>query len=134
VISNCVINLSPSKPRVFTEIARVLKPGGRVEVADIVAEDLPEWIRHRDDLYDSCVAGAISEAAYVADLRAAGLIDVSVGGRYVYDRNQLGGIASGALASCTETTQVVDAVVGRVWSVHFSACKPRHRKEEDVHE
>ena len=134
VISNCVINLSPSKPRVFTEIARVLKPGGRVEVADIVAEDLPEWIRHRDDLYDSCVAGAISEAAYVAGLRAAGLIDVSVGGRYVYDRNQLGGIASGALASCTETTQVVDAVVGRVWSVHFSACKPRHRKEEDVHE
>lgn len=134
VISNCVINLSPSKPRVFAEIARVLKPGGRMEIADIVAENLPEWVRHRDDLYDSCVAGAISEAEYVAGLRAAGLIDVTVGGRYVFDRNQLGGITASAVAPCSETCHVADALVGRVWSVRISASKPRHRTKEPAHE
>jgi SAM-dependent methyltransferase len=134
VISNCVINLSPSKPRVFAEIARVLKPGGRMEVADIVAENLPEWVRRHDDLYDSCVAGAISEAEYVAGLRAAGLIDVTIGGRYVFDRNQLGYISTGALASCSEISQVADALVGRVWSVRISASKPRHRTKEPAHE
>jgi arsenite methyltransferase len=129
VMSNCVINLSPNKPRVFDEIARVLKPGGRMRVADIVAEDIPEWIRQNDDLYDSCVAGAISEADYVAGLRNAGLTDVSAGDRYVYDLEQLDSVASGPRASCTEASRAADALVGRVWSVYFSARKPQQPKE-----
>jgi SAM-dependent methyltransferase len=78
VISNCVINLSPEKPRVFREIARVLKPGGKMLVSDIVATDLPEEIRRSSTLYSSCVSGAISEDEYLAGLRAVGLVDVEV--------------------------------------------------------
>jgi SAM-dependent methyltransferase len=126
VISNCVINLSRNKLRVFDEIARVLKPGGRMRVADIVAEDLPDWIRRRDDLYNACVAGAISEADYVVGLRRAGLTDVSVGNRYVYDKQQLGSLIVGEAASSTEANLVADALVGRVWSLSISAGKKRN--------
>ncbi len=127
VISNCVINLSPNKLRVFDEIARVLKPGGRMRVADIVAEDLPDWIRRSDDLYNACVAGAISEADYVVGLRRSGLTDVSVGNRYVYDKQQLGSLTVGQAASSTEANLVADALVGRVWSLSISAGKKRNQ-------
>jgi SAM-dependent methyltransferase len=127
VISNCVINLSPNKAQVVEEIARVLKPGGYTRIADVVAEDVPDWIRQSDDLYDSCVAGAISEADYVAGLRNAGLTDVFVRDRYVYDRQQLGSIASGPLASGTQGDRAAEALVGRVWSVYISATKPLQR-------
>jgi arsenite methyltransferase len=89
VISNCVINLSPDKPAVFREIARVLKPGGRMSVSDIVVQELPDWARQSAALYSSCVAGAISEEEYLGGLRKAGLEDVKVQGRHVYDAGQL---------------------------------------------
>jgi SAM-dependent methyltransferase len=89
VISNCVINLSPEKPRVFAEIARVLKPGGRMVVSDIVAEDLPAEIAGNRRLYSSCLAGAIGEQAYLDGLRQAGLVDIEVKDRIVYDTLQI---------------------------------------------
>ncbi len=97
VLSNCVINLSPEKPRVFAEIARVLKPGGRMLVSDVVAEDLPDWVRQDAALYNSCVAGAISEADYLQGLRDAGLVDVAVRDRLVYDESQLAALAADEL-------------------------------------
>ena len=78
LVSNCVINLSPDKPKVFAEIARVLKPGGRMLVSDIVVENLPDWVRENKALYTSCVAGAISEKEYLDGLQAAGLENVGV--------------------------------------------------------
>jgi arsenite methyltransferase len=89
VISNCVINLSPDKPAVFSEISRVLQPGGRFSVSDIVAEDLPDWVRAIPDAYSACVSGAIPEADYVQGLRDAGLTDIEVVGRMVYDPDQV---------------------------------------------
>jgi SAM-dependent methyltransferase len=79
VISNCVINLSVDKAAVLTEIARVLKPGGRVGVSDIVAEDrlAPEDRAERGS-YVGCIAGALSKSEYVAGLEAAGFEDISV--------------------------------------------------------
>jgi len=79
VISNCVINLSVDKPAVLTEIARVLKPGGRVGVSDIVAEDhlTPEQRGERGS-YVGCIAGALSKGEYEAGLAAAGFEQVSV--------------------------------------------------------
>ena len=79
VISNCVINLSTNKAAVLSEIARVLKPGGRVGVSDIVAEDhLTSADRAARGSYVGCIAGALSRSEYVSGLEAAGLEDVSV--------------------------------------------------------
>ena len=79
VISNCVINLSTDKPAVLTEIARVLKPGGRIGISDIVAEDhLSAEDRAARGSYVGCIAGALSKAEYEAGLDAAGFTDISV--------------------------------------------------------
>jgi SAM-dependent methyltransferase len=79
VISNCVINLSTDKAAVLAEIARVLKPGGRVGVSDIVAEDrLSSEERAERGSYVGCIAGALSQTEYEEGLKAAGFDDVSV--------------------------------------------------------
>jgi len=79
VISNCVINLSTDKATVFAEIARVLRPGGRLGVSDIVAEDrLSAAERAERGSYVGCVAGALSRTEYIAGLEAAGFEDICV--------------------------------------------------------
>ncbi len=79
VISNCVINLSTDKAVVIAEAARVLKPGGRLAVSDVVAEDqLTAEDRAERGSYVGCIAGALSKGEYLAGLEAAGLEDVSV--------------------------------------------------------
>ena len=79
VISNCVINLASDKSAVFAEIARVLKPGGRVGVSDVVADDLltPEQRAERGS-YVGCIAGALSFREFRAGLNAVGLTDIEV--------------------------------------------------------
>jgi SAM-dependent methyltransferase len=79
VISNCVINLAADKPAVFREIARVLRPGGRMGVTDIVAEDrLTAAERAARGSYAGCIAGALSFSEFRAGLEAVGLTDISV--------------------------------------------------------
>jgi arsenite methyltransferase len=79
VISNCVINLAADKTAVFNEIARVLRPGGRVGVTDIVAEDaLTSDERAERGSYAGCIAGALSFAEFEAGLREVGLTEVSI--------------------------------------------------------
>jgi len=94
VISNCVINLSPEKSKVFAEIARVLKPGGQLRISDIVALDLPTWVRQDTKLYCNCLAGAIREEEYLQGLRDAGLREVAVRERLVYNTSELLGLVA----------------------------------------
>ena len=134
VISNCVINLSPDKPRVFSEIARVLKPGGRMMVSDIVVEDLPWWLRRIPSVYSSCVGGAISESRYVAGLENAGLGNVEVLDRLVYGAGQMTDLVLSEVPGRLETvvkrlglTWLVRSLArrleGKIWSARFSARK-----------
>jgi arsenite methyltransferase len=79
VISNCVVNLSTDKPAVLQEMARVLKPGGRIGISDVVAEDhLSPEARAERGSYVGCIAGALSKSEYEDGLRASGFENVSV--------------------------------------------------------
>ncbi len=79
VISNCVINLSPEKEKVFAEAFRVLKPGGRVMISDIVLlKELPAWIKNSVEGYVGCISGAILKRDYLAMIERAGFNQVEV--------------------------------------------------------
>jgi SAM-dependent methyltransferase len=79
VISNCVVNLVPDKGQVFADVFRVLKPGGRISVSDIVLlGEVPLAIRDSVDAYVSCLAGAILRDDYLALIKEAGFVDVTV--------------------------------------------------------
>ncbi|HET7829985.1 MAG TPA: arsenite methyltransferase [Candidatus Limnocylindrales bacterium] len=102
VISNCVVNLAADKPAVFREIARVLKPGGRMGVTDIVAEDrlTPEERAERGS-YTGCIAGALSFSEFEAGLRAVGLTDVLL--TPTHD------VADGMVSAIVQATKPADA-------------------------
>jgi len=114
IISNCVINLSADKDQVLREAFRVLKPGGRLAVSDVVTRgEIPVAIRRSVELWVGCIAGALDEQDYLARLRAAGFVEASIEPTRVYRvedaRDFLG--ASGI---------DVDAVAGAVDEKFFS--------------
>jgi len=92
VISNCVINLSPDKPRVFREVWRVLKPGGKMVVSDIVLNrPLPESARNDASLYAACIAGALLREEYLQAIRGAGFDSVALLSDRTYKASQADG-------------------------------------------
>jgi arsenite methyltransferase len=128
VISNCVVNLSPDKERVFAEIHRVLKPGGRFSISDIVAEGLPDELRKIATVYASCIGGAISEAEYQAGLRGAGLTEVAITDRQDYDLDQTRGLFTSDASCCgveAGTPEIDVPPEALVASVRFSGCRPQ---------
>jgi arsenite methyltransferase len=122
IISNCVINLSGDKDRVLSEAFRVLKPGGRFAVSDVVVRgEVPEAIRRNMELWVGCVAGALEESDYIARLRRAGFGEVGVEPTRIYDLSDAREFLS---------TQGIDSdaaarqVEGRFMSAFVRARKP----------
>lgn len=131
VISNCVINLSPEKEKVFSEIFRVLKKGGKMQVSDIVAENLPENIKNIPEIYNSCLGGAVSEEKYMRLIKNAGLKNALIKSKFVYESAMLKGIIKSELpdSSCCAGAieKMIDEIVpvmdGKVASVKVYAEK-----------
>lgn len=128
VISNCVINLSPDKEQVFREAFRILRPGGRVAVSDIVLlKDLPEDVRSDLSAWSSCVSGAITEEEYLGAMRRAGFEKVKVEDRVVFRHEQLSGYLKETSISGNPRLKDLD-LSNLVASYRITARKPEVRK------
>jgi SAM-dependent methyltransferase len=124
IISNCVINLSADKPRVLRESFRVLKPGGRFAVSDIVTRgDLPPEARRSLQLWAGCVAGALDEREFLAILEEAGFAEGSIEPTRVYSEED----ALALLAGSGLDPAIAGQLAGRVLSGFVRARKPEMR-------
>jgi SAM-dependent methyltransferase len=124
VISNCVINLSPDKPRVLREAYRVLKAGGRLAVADIVARGpIPEAIRKDMEMWTGCVAGALEDGEYRKYLAEAGFEDAAIEPTRVFSVER-GGCCSGSAAGAG-VDSAAESGQGVFMSAFIRAAKPR---------
>ena len=121
IISNCVINLAADKDRVLREAFRVLKPGGRFAVSDVVVlGEVPEEVRRSMELWIGCIAGALSDSQYTAKLAAAGFTDISVEQWRVYEPAD----AREVLSRANLSADAVDAAKGKFASAFIRASKP----------
>ncbi len=127
IISNCVINLSPDKKRVFKEAFRVLKPGGRIMISDLVLlKTLPEAVRNSVEAYVGCIAGAIHKDAYLAAIKDAGFVDVTIAAEDIYPvKLAVNDPIAKAIFSDTSTlSEYAEDISGSVASIKVSAVKP----------
>ena len=127
IISNCVINLSPDKGRVFQEALRVLKPGGRLMVSDIVLlKELPAALRDSVAAYTGCVAGALMKDDYISAIRAAGFQDVEIIAETLFPMQELvnhpaaEGVSIGSDTLAATAEQLSESVA----SIKLAAVKP----------
>ena len=127
IISNCVINLSPNKKRVFQEAFRVLRAGGRLMVSDIVLlKDLPKEIRNSVAAYVACVAGATTKNDYLEAIRAAGFEDIKVLGEVAYSPDLLANdpVALEVAENLKLSREKARDLASSVISIKVSAMKP----------
>jgi len=122
IISNCVINLSIDKERALSEAFRVLKPGGRFAVSDVVIRgEVPSEVRRNMELWVGCVAGALTEEQYLGHLRAAGFEQIGIEPTRVYEFEDAKAFLSG---TGLNTEVLAREVSGRVMGAFVRARKP----------
>lgn len=125
IISNCVINLSPYKEKVFTETFRVLKPGGKLAVSDIVTDgELPESVRKSLSAWAGCVAGAVDAKEYVGMMEATGFTDISINPVF-FDKETVDAALDNMEDAVDFKTIARDDVYKAVYSAKITAYKPR---------
>lgn len=123
VISNCVINLSPDKSKVFAEAFRVLKPGGKLAVSDIVTDGaLPEAVKQSLSAWAGCVAGAVEAQEYIGMMEAAGFTDISVTPAF-FDKETVDAALADMKLDVREHPR--EEVYRAVYSAKITAYKPR---------
>jgi len=128
ILSNCVINLSPDKVQTFREAFRVLKPGGRLAVSDIVTGGpLPAAVKESLSAWAGCVGGALEVTDYIAAIEAAGFVDVSLTPVYWEEEMVAEAVTQldPTLAGTLEQTQADNAVNEAVFSAQITARKPQ---------
>jgi len=122
VISNCVINLSADKDRVLAEAYRVLRPGGRFAVSDVVARgDIPPEIKRNIELWVGCVAGALKDSEYISKLTGAGFEDVTIEPTRIYKVEDARQFLS---AQGIDADAIASQVEGKFISAFIRAKKP----------
>ena len=122
IISNCVINLSPDKEKVFNEAFRVLAPGGKLAVSDIVTDgELPELVRNSLSAWAGCVAGAVEAKEYIAMMEAVGFTDISIKPVF-FDKQIVDSALNDMKLDVSEYPR--DAVYKAVYSAKITAYKP----------
>jgi arsenite methyltransferase len=122
VISNCVINLAADKDAVFREAFRVLRPGGRFAVSDVIVRgDVPADVRRNMELWVGCIGGALEETDYASRLRSAGFVDVEVEPWRMYRAEDVGAFLTDDGLSVDQIALQVD---GRFASAFVRATKP----------
>ncbi len=123
VISNCVINLSADKDKVLAEAFRVLKPGGRFAVSDVVVRgDVPAEIRRNIELWVGCVAGALKDSEYISKLSGAGFQQITIEPTRVYKVEDARQFLS---AQGVDADSIAAEVEGKFMSAFIRAKKPR---------
>jgi SAM-dependent methyltransferase len=129
VISNCVINLAPDKDRVFSEGFRVLKPGGRMMISDIVLlKELPEQIKNSVDNYVGCISGSIMKDVYLSKIKKAGFVGIEIMAEKSFSLEFLANdpTATAIIKDSGMTAEkLADQAVKTIASISVSARKPR---------